>query len=120
LRSRSPCGFGKRYFSLASIQAYSVQITLNKECTRIGSLDTYHSKTYEDKEEDPPPLLDELLTQELNSYNPYRCNCYYRSRSKRILNKNKTLKRCQCSSKCFSFRRSGIHPPFIYINSINQ
>jgi len=111
---KSPRGFGKRYFSLASIQAHSVQVTLDKVCTVSKSLG-YFSSTYDENEddEDPPPLTDTVcLFLNLQGSKPCHCNCYFNKKSKLALCASKKIKKCQCHSKCFSFRRSGIHPPY--------
>lgn len=112
---KSPLGFGKRYFSLASIQAHSVQVTLDKVCTVSKSLRYSTFAHDKDKEDEDPPLIVETncLFLNIQASKPCHCNCYFNKKSKLALCASKKIKKCQCHSKCFSFRRSGIHPPAI-------
>jgi hypothetical protein len=106
---RSPKGFGKRYFSLASIQAHSVAQALACTASRI---ETYALTLHRDREnEEDPPEESEATLSCLFSDTPCHCDCYFRRRTRRILRYSRSLCYAQCNCRFYSFRRTGIHPP---------
>ena len=110
---RAPKGFGKRYFTLASILAYSIEKKLQNQTVQITSLFTQKllSENEEVDEDDPPSdILNCLRT--LNA-KPCHCNCYYKLRTRIILKINHFIPRCPYYTTWFAFRRTGVHPPII-------
>ncbi len=72
-----PKGFGKKYFTLASIQAHSAHVTMTRIATKIESQYLLFSSEDEEKE-----LLDEeellLLESSLQSLsNGSHCSCLF-------------------------------------------
>ena len=105
-------GFGKNYFTLASIQAHSSASTLHAQlCSFAFSI---HSTYKEDsKEEDPPPLEDELLPLPLEeNKKPCRCSALFTQLSRLMVLLNHYIPRCPYYTTYFAFRRTGVHPPF--------
>ncbi|MEA1918174.1 MAG: hypothetical protein U9N42_11690 [Campylobacterota bacterium] len=75
-----PKGFGKNYFSLASIQAYSSLSTLRKIEVKTKSHLTQNIFEEESSlEEDPPDELLDILQPALKQ-KPCSCNYYYKTR----------------------------------------
>ncbi|MFT7879760.1 MAG: hypothetical protein ABXS91_05115 [Sulfurimonas sp.] len=108
-----PKGFGKRYFTLASILAYSVQKHLQNQTVQAVSLfATKVSKDEEEIDENDPPLDPVRCLRTLNA-KPCHCNCYYRLRTRIILKINHFIPRCPYYTTWFAFRRTGVHPPRI-------
>ncbi|MDY0195544.1 MAG: hypothetical protein WC253_01660 [Sulfurovaceae bacterium] len=109
---KSPRGFGKRYFTLASILAYTVFVKLQKSRVQISSICHAYFSNDLNEEEDPPPLSQIqclLLLQ-----NPTLCNCIFTRIAKQALLSAKKRKKCNCRNLYFSFRRSGTHPPLSF------
>ena len=110
---RAPKGFGKRYFTLASILAYSIEKKLQNQTVQITSLFTQRllSENEEVDEDDPP--LDILNCLRTLNAKPCHCNCYYKLRTRIILKINHFIPRCPYYTTWFAFRRTGVHPPII-------
>jgi len=113
-----PLGFGKKgYFTLASIQASTIEHTIQRHHTRLShtvrlSCDTLEDEAFED---DPPPLPIALLGA-VSTYRPRRCVCsrLFASRAHSAIKRAKKRRKCNCNCRYFSFRRSGIHPPLFH------
>ncbi len=103
-------GFGKRYFTLASIQAHSVAPKLLGFSARTHALLLNRYDTARETDEDPPEEA-ETLTGCLISDTPCHCDCYFKSRTRRTLLHAKLLCFKQCNCRFYSFRRTGTHPP---------
>lgn len=104
-------GFGKNYFTLASILAYSVAPRLHAQSTVFGTLE-YHSVSYDQSEEESHPDQELLLTNStLQQNKACHCNCFFRKIIRLILLLNHFIPRCAYYDKYFAFRRSGSHPP---------
>jgi len=105
-------GFGKNYFSLSAIQAYSSAKTLHSSLTS-SSFFTYKKYLENDEfeEESPPDLLElpEVLEQ-----NTKICLCHrhHTNYSKLTVLLNHFIPRCPYYTTYFAFRRTGVHPPF--------
>ncbi|MGD9719247.1 MAG: hypothetical protein AB7U24_08410 [Sulfurimonadaceae bacterium] len=105
-------GFGKNYFTLSAILAYSVahklesQVASARECF-------YASCSLEEEAEESPPE-DLLATTLLQSDKPCHCNCFFKIRIRLILLLNHFIPRCPYYRTHFAFRRSGVHPPFFF------
>jgi hypothetical protein len=101
-------GFGKRYFKLSSIVAYSTAVKLNSQEV-VFSLFKFDKKVQlgeiEDEAEDPPN--DILLT------NKKICNCAkaYCHKVRLTLLLNHFIPRCPYYTTWYAFRRTGVHPP---------
>ncbi|MDD5360239.1 MAG: hypothetical protein PHI79_03875 [Sulfurovaceae bacterium] len=105
-------GFGKRYFKLSSIVAYSTAIKLNSQEVAFSFL-KFGKKVINaeinDEEEDPPN--DIFLT------NTKICNCakayYHKARLTLLL--NHFIPRCPYYTTWYAFRRTGVHPPLNFL-----
>jgi hypothetical protein len=111
---KSPRGFGKKYFTLQSILAHCVNVTLHKQVTKIASLFNLCFKSSAEEEEDPP--LDIQNSCLFLLQNPTLCSCVFTKIAKQSIKNAKKIKKSNCNCKYFSFRRSGIHPPKIIHN----
>lgn len=109
---KAPKGFGKNYFSLSAILAYSIEPVLHSTFTRLKSTNSLSiSKEDDDLEEDPPPDL-ELCLQNIVSFNkPCHCDCVFRSKTSIIVSLFNFIPRCPYYRTHFAFRRTGVHPP---------
>ncbi|MDR0579549.1 MAG: hypothetical protein LBG21_02990 [Campylobacteraceae bacterium] len=112
-----PKGFGKKYFTLSSIQAHSCAAKLH---SRLVSVHLFFVKTNKDKEpsdkDDPPPKCNNLLEYSiLHYYNFFFLKCTQKiSKAKKAFCKF-------CSYSYYGFCRSGIHPPkTLLIQSLKQ
>ena len=102
-------GFGKNYFSLSAILAYSVAPKLQSQTASAQSLFRL-SNDKEDLEEAEPP--DELLEESLlQNSKPCHCNGYYKRKTRLALLLNHYIPRCPFYCTYFAFRRTGVHPP---------
>ncbi|MDD5405375.1 MAG: hypothetical protein PHE73_00355 [Sulfurovaceae bacterium] len=110
---KSPCGFGKKYFTLASILAHTVFVKLQKSRAQISSI--FYAYFSNDATEEDLPILSQtrciLLLQ-----NPTLCNCIFTRIAKQALLCAKQIKKSNCNCRYFSFRRSGTHPPLSFFN----
>lgn len=105
-------GFGKRYFTLASILAYSVAPRLHAQNTLFDSLTTLQNSCEKENDEDPP-TEELLLTNSILQQNKAcHCNCFFKKLIRLILLLNHFIPRCPFYTKYFAFRRSGVHPPY--------
>ncbi len=108
-------GFGRNYFTLAAIQAYSSERTLNARQTFESILE--HSKMFDSEEIDTSPpdelLSAETITKEPES-RPCHCNCFYKNRSKNALYLAflHQAPLCRCRKT-----KSGIAPPALFPTS---
>lgn len=108
---KSPNGFGKNYFTFASVLAYSTQTKLDAQISRTTSyfskLDTSLDED-EEIEESPPELI---LQASLVNSKPCHCDCFFRLKTKIALLINIFIPRCPYYTTYFAFRRTGVHPP---------
>ena len=107
-------GFGKNYFTLTAIQAYSSSVTLKAQVSAFSAIDRFSSKESSDSLEDDPPTL-ELLEQSLEiiSTKPCHCDCFFRHKTRLATLLFHFIPRCLFYNKFFAFRRTGTHPPTI-------
>ena len=109
---KSPKGFGKKYFTFGSVLAHSVEHKILSLIVKIDYLLTYiSSKEEEELDENDPPL--DIYSINLK---PYHCNCYFKVRTRLILLLNHYIPRCPYYTTYFAFRRSGVHPPYLFPN----
>ena len=107
---KSPKGFGKAYFTFASILAHSVENHIQSTIIKIAYLlKNSFIKEEHEAEEDDPPL--ELLTIFLVDKKPCHCNYFYKLKTILILKINHFIPRCPYYNTYFAFRRTGSHPP---------
>ena len=110
---RIPKGFGRNYFSLSAICAYSSASVLHAQCTSFThSSRNFSFDTLEEEEEDP---LEELALLEQSAFVPAssscHCNCYF----KRLLYiLTQLFKFHPLTFFIYRTNRSGIAPPFIF------
>lgn len=112
---RLPLGFGKKgYFRLASIQASTIEYKTKRHQTRLLHTTRLFADTCspEEVEDDPPPLSPALLGF-VSSYRPRLCKCsrLFAKRAHSAIKRAKKRRKCNCHSRYFSFRRTGVHPP---------
>jgi hypothetical protein len=108
---RKSRGFGKNYFTLSAILAYSVASKLESQAA--SAQEHFFSKFFcEEQEKESPP--NELLatTAFLQNTKPCHCNKFFKIRIRLVLLLNHFIPRCPYYTACFAFRRTGVHPPF--------
>ena len=115
---KSPKGFGKKYFSFASILAYSVETKIKNQITIAKKTLQYSTSkdTDELEDEDPPKLLNSISVL-TNLNKPCHCDCVFRKKTKLTVSLFNFIPRCPYYTTYFAFRRTGVHPPFIYPNN---
>ncbi|MDD3007808.1 MAG: hypothetical protein RBR70_10795 [Arcobacter sp.] len=107
-------GFGKKYFTLSSIQAHSVAPKLHSIVT---SSKNYLNKKLsissekDEEEESPPNLQENLLSVFLENKKPCHCDCVFKRRTALVVALFKFIPRCPYYTTYFAFRRTGVHPP---------
>lgn len=108
---KSPNGFGKNYFTFASVLAYSIQTKLDAQISRTTpytyKLDASCDES-EELEESPPNLT---LQPCLVNSKPCHCDCFFKLKTKIALLINIFIPRCPYYTTYFAFRRTGVHPP---------
>jgi hypothetical protein len=108
-------GFGKNYFSLSAVQAYSSSVTMHSQITSYTFLTPKNINEYDDSfEEDPPDILElpDILNQ---NKKPCHCNEFFTHLSKLMVLLNHYIPRCPYYTTYFAFRRTGVHPPLYFI-----
>lgn len=90
---RAPKGFGKRYFTLAAIQAHSGHAALQRSHTGLLARHRTVAEASDDEEcaEEDDPLLTETLAQELpggGRRRPCHCNRHFHRRACRHLRRH--------------------------------
>ncbi|MBE0490686.1 MAG: hypothetical protein IBX44_00370 [Sulfurospirillum sp.] len=113
---RPPRGFGKNYFRFAAILAYSVHVKLQATCLRYAFF-LQHTILQESDEvfnEDPPSQ--QVLFTSCYIIKPQRshCNCFFAHRTKLAVALFHYIPRCPYYNTYFAFRRSGVHPPYLF------
>ncbi len=109
-----PRGFGKNYFTLSAILAYSVSRTLHAKENRIKRVRDNlrrHSEIADDEICDPPELTSSGTP--VVATTPCHCNCYYKRKTRLVLLLNHFIPRCPYYNTYFAFRRTGVHPPLL-------
>ncbi len=114
-RMRRPKGFGKTYFSLSAILAYSVEPLLHAKTSTFTSLIHCHfSQEDELEEDDPPNILENLIAH--TQKKPCHCNCFFKLKTRLILMLHHYIPRCPYYTTYFAYRRTGVHPPLASFN----
>jgi len=108
---KSPKGFGKIYFTFASILAHSIKKQIQSIILKIKYLlKNSFTKEENSPKEDDPTL--ELSTICLIDIKPCHCNFFYRLKTILALKINHFIPRCPYYTTYFAFRRTGVHPPY--------
>ncbi len=111
---RTPRGFGKTYFTLSSILAYSAAQKMHIQVSRMMPLLCHATVGCHDHaliEEDPPlELLPVACTLSVKA-----CHCHGLDelKTRLALLINTFIPRCPYYTTCFAFRRTGVHPPVV-------
>ena len=108
---RSPKGFGKNYFTLAAIQAYSSSACVHAAATAARVHIRICAPEAEGDLESPPSECDDLLLAEQQpepSRRPCHCNRFFRRRTGLVARRIRfrTPPFCRCRKT-----KSGIAPP---------
>jgi len=110
---RVPKGFGKNYFSLSAICAYSSSTVLHSQTNSFiqTSRNFLHVETQEEEES---PLELEILENSFIQKNSSscHCNCYFK---KLLYTLTQFFKFFPQTFFIFNKTRTGISPPFTYI-----
>jgi hypothetical protein len=108
---KSPKGFGKSYFTFASVLAHSTEITMQSLITKVDYLlKNSFLKESDELDENDPPL--EILTPIcITNQRPCHCNHFYTLKTTLSLKINHFIPRCPYYTTYFAFRRTGVHPP---------
>ncbi len=106
---KSPKGFGKVYFTFASILAHSVQNDIRFNIIKTQYLIQSYFSNEEVEEEDP--LLESTPLCDI-SQKPCHCNYFYKLKTILMLKINHFIPRCPYYTTYFAFRRTGVHPPY--------
>ncbi|MGE0051795.1 MAG: hypothetical protein AB7S49_09740 [Arcobacter sp.] len=107
-------GFGKKYFTLSSIQAYAVAPKLQSivtSCKNHLNKKLLLSSDCNEEEESPPSLQENLSLPILLNSKPCHCDCFFRRRTALAVSLFKFIPRCPFYCTFFAFRRTGVHPP---------
>lgn len=118
---KAPKGFGKRYFTFASIQAHTVQSKMQNLIIKAEhTLSKNNSKECDDYEENDPPLEELILCLQHNFNKPCHCDLFFKLKTQLAVTLFNFIPRCPYYCKFFAFRRTGVHPPNYSLNtSIN-
>ncbi|RXK13642.1 hypothetical protein CP965_05780 [Halarcobacter mediterraneus] len=113
---KAPKGFGKKYFTFASILAYAVENKLQRLVIVSKYAFTNKSSNQEDEFEENDPPLDNLTLCLVSAVNkPCHCDCFFKSKTRLAVALFKFIPRCPYYCKFFAFRRTGVHPPLIIL-----
>lgn len=107
-------GFGKKYFSLSSIQAYSVAITLHNiavSCKNHLQIKLQLSSSEDEEETVSKGLEQSLLSCFAIKTKPCHCDCLFKRKTALAVRLFRYIPRCPFYCTFFAFRRTGVHPP---------
>lgn len=105
-------GFGKNYFRLSAILAYSVTPKLQSQEVSYSVLShQLISEESEEEEDDSSPLIETILLNLVSK--SCHCNKFFKHKTRLILLLNHYIPRCPYYTTYFAFRRTGVHPPFL-------
>lgn len=108
-------GFGKKYFTLCSIQAFSVAPKLHSVITSYKNhLNTKLSLSSEDEKEEEESTLnlaENLISCFSQNKKPCHCDCLFKRKTALVVALFKFIPRCPYYDTFFAFRRTGVHPP---------
>ena len=107
-------GFGKRYFTLASILAHSVAPRLHARhvsCTQRSRIRDGKETAKNEADEAPPSLLESFYALPLTDAKPCHCNCFFKRMARLMFMLYRYIPRCPYYTTFYAFRRTGVHPP---------
>ncbi|MCT7534291.1 hypothetical protein HOO34_01735 [Aliarcobacter cryaerophilus] len=107
-------GFGKKYFTLASIQAYATQSKLHAKFTALKTNINEKLKISSNGDEEDELSKDieqNLLACNLINSKPCHCDCLFRRKTALAVRLFQFIPRCPFYCTFFAFRRTGVHPP---------
>lgn len=107
-------GFGKKYFTLASIQAYATAPKLHAIFTSIKTNINEKLKisSNSDEEDELSCEIEHcLLTCNLANSKPCHCDCFFGRKAALAVRLFQFIPRCPYYTTYFAFRRTGVHPP---------
>ncbi len=111
---KSPKGFGKKYFTFASILAHSTMLSIESQVSKVLSLGEKTMKYGDDEKEEeqelPPDILLQTVTRFQTKSSCY-CNCLFKLKTKLAIHIFHYIPRCPYYTTYFAFRRTGVHPP---------
>ncbi len=110
---KAPKGYGKNYFTFASILAHSVAPKLQSRSVSMEN-HLYVSACEKEDDIDEPPGVSEDGPR-IVPVTPCHCDCYYRARTYLSLKINRFIPRCPFYTTWFAFRRTGVHPPLFIL-----
>lgn len=108
---RAPKGFGKNYFTLAAIQAYSSAAALQGAVSRTHAVSEQRDRESETEAEadDSPDALLCTVTQPLPHPSGSRhCNCYYKRKTRNIIKNHPLPKQYR---RPYKLTNSNLSPP---------
>lgn len=109
-----PKGFGKNYFSLSAICAYSSATVLHAQCTAVIQCSRNFVCEVLDEEDDPLDELELLQQTPLTTKaSACHCNCHFKQRLYRLTQFFKFLPQ---TFFIYIKNRSGLAPPLSVIN----
>jgi hypothetical protein len=110
-------GFGKKYFTLSSIQAYSVAPKLHSIITsyknHINTKLSSASKDEKEEDDSPPNLQESLLSCFVQNAKPCHCDCVFKRKTALAVSLFRFIPRCPYYDAFFAYRRTGVHPPIL-------
>ena len=109
-------GFGKKYFTLASIQAHSNAPKLHAIFTAINHSINEKLKISSNNDEEDElsiQLEQSLLSCTLLNNKPCHCECVFKGIAALAVKLFKFIPRCPYYTTYFAFRRTGVHPPLL-------
>jgi len=113
---KTPKGFGKNYFSLSAICAYSNGVTLQAQCSSFTQVCRNISFETLEEEIDPLEELESLLLETTTKIktSSCHCNCFFKNR---LYTLSQLFKFHIQTFFIFFKTRSGISPPYFFANS---
>lgn len=107
-------GFGKKYFTLASIQAYATAPRLYAIFTTCKNSINQRVKISSNSDEEDELSKDielNLISYALINNKPCHCNCFFKRKTALAVRLFRYIPRCPFYCTFFAFRRTGVHPP---------
>ena len=107
-------GFGKKYFTLASIQAYATQSKLHAKFTALKTNINEKLKISSNSDEEDELSCDieqSLLSCNIVNSKPCHCDCFFKRKTALAVRLFQFIPRCPFYCTFFAFRRTGVHPP---------
>lgn len=107
-------GFGKKYFTLASIQAHTTAPKLHSiftACKNHLQIKLQLSSQNDDEDNLSQELEQNLLSCTLLNNRPCHCDYVFKRKTALAVRLFRYIPRCPFYCTFFAFRRTGVHPP---------